>query len=397
MEAAALRLPPIVAVIAADLAKLQRPEQWQEILRNIDAVVNCAGILQSDHRQSVKAVHETGPIALFEACRQYGPSIVVHVSAISAEPDAGTEFALTRVTAERHLCASLLDWSLLRPSLVYGTGSGGGTSVIRGLAGFPWVTPLPGSGKQLFSPIHGEDLAECICRVLETRALRRQALSPVGPETLTLREIVAKTRRWLGFPRRPFLRVPLFLIRPLARLGDWISAGPIRTTSLQQMAYGNEGNGDSFAAAIGFAPRSMDQAFQQAPAYVQDRWHARLWFLRPALTVTLAMTWLGAGITGLINPPDAMLGALGRLGIPAWLATAGAFASAILDLAIGALLLSGRGDRLLAAWQLAIVLAYTMVLTLFAPALWLDPFGPLLKNVPVPLAILIWAALLERD
>ncbi|HWT96247.1 MAG TPA: SDR family oxidoreductase [Terriglobales bacterium] len=397
IEAAALRLPPTVAAVVADIGKLQQPEQWQEILRNVDAVVNCAGILQSDRRQSAKAVHETGPIALFDACRRFGPSIVVHVSAISADAEAGTEYAQTRIAAERHLCASLLDWSLLRPSLVYGPGSGGGTSAIRGLAGFPFVTPLPGNGKQLFAPIHGEDLAECICRVLETRNLRRQVLSPAGPENLTLREIVSKTRRWLGFTRRPFLRIPLFLIRPLAWLGDWIGAGPIRSTSLQQMAYGNEGNGAEFAAAIGFAPRSMDQALQLAPAYVQDRWHARLWFLRPALTVTLALMWLGSGLLGLINPPLQILAALGSFGLPGWLAATVAYITSLIDLVMGGLIIAGRGDRWLAFWQIVIVVAYTIALTIVAPALWADPLGPLLKNLPILAAIAAWAALLERD
>lgn len=397
MEAAALRLPPPVAAITADIGQLQQPEQWQEILRNIDAVVNCAGILQSDRQQSAQAVHETGPIALFEACRRFGPSIVVHVSAISADPDAGTDYARTRAAAERHLCASLLDWSLLRPSLVYGPGSGGGTSAIRGLAGFPFVTPLPGNGKQLFAPIHGEDLAECICRVLETRNLRRQVLSPAGPENLTLRDIVAKTRRWLGFARRPFLRIPLFIIRPLALLGDWTGTGPIRTTSLRQMAYGNEGNGAEFAAAIGFAPRSMDQAFQLAPAYVQDRWHARLWFLRPALTLALAVMWLGSGLLGLVNPPLHILAALRDAGLPGWLAATTAYVTSLLDLAIGGLIIAGRGDRRLALAQILIVAGYTLALTLVAPALWADPLGPLLKNLPVLAAIAAWAALLERD
>ncbi|HVI87948.1 MAG TPA: SDR family oxidoreductase [Dongiaceae bacterium] len=397
MEAAALRLPPTVAAVVADIARLQQPEQWQEILRNIDAVVNCAGILQSDRKQSAKAVHETGPIALFDACRRFGPSIVVHVSAISADPDAGTDYARTRAAAERHLCASLLDWSLLRPSLVYGPGSGGGTSAIRGLAGFPVVTPLPGSGKQLFAPIHGEDLAECVCRVLETRNLRRQVLSPAGPDNLTLRDIVAKTRRWLGFARRPMLPIPLFLIRPLAWLGDWIGAGPIRTTSLQQMAYGNDGDGAAFAAAIGFAPRSMDQAFQLAPAYVQDRWHARLWFLRPALTATLALMWLGSGLLGLVNPPLHILAALGGFGLPGWLAAAVAYMTSLLDLAIGGLIIAGRGDQRLAFWQAIVVIAYTVALTIVAPALWADPLGPLLKNLPILAAIAAWAALLERD
>jgi uncharacterized protein YbjT (DUF2867 family) len=397
IDKAALRLPPQVAVIAADLAELQRAEDWHRCLAGIDAVVNCAGILQSTRQQSAKSVQETGPIALFDACRHVGIGIVVHVSAISADPAAGSDYALTRAAAEQHLCASLLDWSLLRPSLVYGPGSGGGTSAIRGLAGFPLITPLPGTGRQVFSPIHAEDLAECICRVLDDRLLRRQVLSPCGPERLTLREIVTKTRRWLGFPRVPVLPVPMLLIRLLAKIGDWIGAGPIRSSSLQQMAYGNAGDGAAFAAAIGFAPRSMDQAFQLGPAYVQDRWHARLWFLKPILGAVLGLMWLASGLLGLLRPPHDILTSLAGFGIPAVFAAILGACLSLADLAIAGLMLSGRGDRRLAIIQFLLVAGYSIALTVVAPQLWLDPLGPLLKNLPILVAILTWAALLERD
>jgi uncharacterized protein YbjT (DUF2867 family) len=397
LDRAALRLPPGVAAIATDLARLQEPEDWRVALSGIEAVVNCAGILQSTRQQSAEAIHAKAPIALFEACARFDVSIVVHVSAISADAAVGSEYALTRLKAEQALIASRLDWSLLRPSLVYGAGSGGGTSAIRGLAGFPLMTPLPGNGQQQFSPIHAEDLAECICRVLENRQLRRLVLAPAGPETLPLRAIITKTRRWLGFAAVPAIGIPLALIRPMAKIGDWIGAGPIRTTSLQQMAYGNAADGASFATAIGFAARSMDQAFRLAPAHVQDRWHARLWFLKPALGAVLGLMWLVSGLLGLLHPPHDILISLTAFGIPPALAAILGAILSLADLAIAGLMLSGRGDRRLAVIQFLLVSAYTIALTVVAPGLWLDPLGPLLKNLPILLAILTWSALLERD
>lgn len=64
-----------------------------------------------------------------------------------------------------------------------------------------------------------------------------------------------------------------------------------------------------------------------------------------------------------------------------------------LDLAIGAAVLARwRPDRMAIA-QVSLILGYSAALTVVAPSLWLDPFGPLVKNASVVLAVLALAAI----
>jgi uncharacterized protein YbjT (DUF2867 family) len=49
-----------------------------------------------------------------------------------------------------------------KPSLVIGRGAYGGTSLMRGLAGLPFVLPLPGEGRERIQPIALDDLARGI-------------------------------------------------------------------------------------------------------------------------------------------------------------------------------------------------------------------------------------------
>src|SRR5206468_10482328 len=74
--------------------------------------------------------------------------------------DLRTEYALTKHAAEQSLKALDLDWVILRPSLVYAEGSHGGTSLLRALAAFPWITFLPGNGEQPFQPRSEEHTSE---------------------------------------------------------------------------------------------------------------------------------------------------------------------------------------------------------------------------------------------
>ncbi len=381
--ASARRRFPGIHTMAVDLNRMTAAADWAPLLAGVDAVVNCAGILQSRRGQSADAIHARSPAALFDACAAAGIRRVVQISAVSADPAAGTEYALSKKAADDHLRALDLDWVVLRPSLVYGPGSHGGTSTLRGLAGLPWLLPLIGDGGQPFQPIHVDDLAATVARCLTDPALARRTLDPVGPETLTLRQILEATRAWLDLPPARPVRIPTGVVRLIARAGDAVGRGPITTTALRQLDYGNVADPATFKAAIGFRPRSLAEAYRQAPSHVQDRWHARLYWLKPALTAALALLWLGSGAAGLLNPPP------GAPPVPA-------VAFSLLDIAIGLALAAGRGGPRLGLAQGGLVAGYTLGIGAAQPALWLEPYGPLLKNLPILAAIAAWTALQDE-
>jgi hypothetical protein len=288
-----------------------------------------------------------------------------------------------------------LEWTVLRPSLVYGEGSYGGTSTIRGLAGLPFVTPLIADGSAAFRPIHVADLVETVARVLEDDRFAHQTLEPVGPETFTLGEIVAKYRRWLGLGPARRMFIPLFLARTMSRLIDLVGGGPMGSVGLRQLLAGNAGREPAgvFQRAIGFAPASMDKGLAERPVQTQDLWHARLYFMRPLLRLTLAALWIGSAFAGVLASPSAyaaIADVLAASGLPPRVFAVG---FSVLDLVIGTALLWRQWPRLLAVVQTVVILGYTLGLSILDPSLWLDPFGALLKNLPILAAVGVWAAL----
>lgn len=386
---------PEVSAIRVDLNRDTEREVWTPRLQGVEAVVNCAGILQGGRGQSIEAVHHLGPRALFEACVEASVRRVIQVSAISADEAAGTAFASSKKRADDALRSLDLDWVVLRPSLVYARGSYGGTSLMRALAAIPWVLPVPGDGAQPFRPIHVSDLVRTVLWILETPGIRRLILEPVGPEELSLRELLLRFRAWLGLPKARAVSVPLPLIRIATRIGDWLGSGPINSTALTQLEYGNAAPFEPFVQAVGFRPRSFGEALRDEPSEAQDFWHARLYFLGPVLRVALALLWLGSGALGLLYGSQLanQLIEADAIGI---LPSIAAVTTSILDLLVGAWVLSGRRPVAAGATQIGLIALYTLGLTVLAPALWLDPFGPLLKNLPIAAAILAWMVL-ERE
>lgn len=389
---------PEVEAFAADFNRDVTFEAWRSRLAGVEAVINCAGVLHGGRGQDIEAIHATAPIALFDACAAAGVHRVVQVSAISADDEAGTEYSVTKKRADDHLRTLPLDWIVLRPSLVYGEGSYGGTSALRGLAGLPGITPLVGDGSAAFRPIHIDDLVETVARVVEGDRFARQTLEPVGPEVVTLRGLIGKYRAWLGLAPVPTLSIPMPVMRVAARIADLAGGGPLGTASLRQLEVGNAGRepATTFADKIGFTPRRMDDMQARRPAQTQDLWHARLYFLRPLLRTILILLWLGSALAGVLAPVasyavvDAVLSSVGLPSRPLALAFSG------VDLLIAGALLVRWRPRWMAAIQMAVVAGYTILLTVLAPTLWLEPFGALLKNLPILALIGVWMVLEEE-
>ncbi len=384
---------PRVDFIACDLARDLEPASWRTRLANVDVVVNAAGLLCG---RDMEAVHIAGPAALYRASVGAGVKRGVLISAISARTGVDTDYARTKLAGESTLKNSGLKWTVLRPSLVYARGSYGGTSLLRGMAGLPFFTPIPGMGRQCFSPIHAADLAHAVRLSCEDDEFVDRVLEPAGPDTITVRDLLGLYRRWLGFGSARFVIVPLWALRLLATVGDWVGMGPISSNSLDQLLAGNVGDGEAFAKAVGFAPRHLAATLAGDPAQVQDRWHARLYFLAPALKAVLVLLWIASGILGLAYGRSATETLVARLDFPGFWAEPLWVGSSLLDFAMALLLLADRRGGTAMVCQLLVVAGYTAVLSFALPMLWLDPFGPLLKNLPILMAILVNGALSDR-
>lgn len=216
-----------------------------------------------------------------------------------------------------------------------------------------------------------------------------QTLEPIGPETLGLKDLLARYRAWLGFGRARFLSVPMPFMRLLGRVGDIASDGPVSTNSLMQMVAGNAGNSIAYARSIGFAPRSLNDALLARPAQVQDRWQAKLFFIAPAVKAMLVFLWLASAWLGLFHGSEATRSVVAGLGLPQMWADPLRISGSLLDLAVALLVLFDKNARWSSLAQFFVVIGYTVVIGTALPSVWLDPLGPLLKNFPILLLVAV--------
>ena len=370
------------ATLRADLTDrdTHAPAFWAAHLRPGSHLVNAAGLLTGTD-DAFRAVHVLAPQAALQALPAGGVAVLISAVGIAAD----TPFARWRRQTE----AVFADHTILRPGLVLAETSYGGSSLLRALAALPFVTPVVGSGTQSFNPVHAADLAAVVEGCLINPPAAR-LMEVGGPEVMSQLQLIQTYRGWLGLPAARVLRLPLAMARVIGRLGDALRLGPISTTSVAQLQAGVLAK----AAPLPQPLRGVSAFVSARPAGTQDLWQARLYLLKPLIRLTLAAMWLLSAGLGLLLPGAAFLPALP--GIPEGLALALARLGGVVDLALGLALLRNWQPRGVALAQLAVVAGYTLGLTVMASALWADPLGGMLKNLPVLALILTHLALAKE-
>lgn len=376
---------PGIRPLALDFSGLTRPEDWLPKLEGMDAVVNCVGIIAETGRNRFETLHTLAPIALFEACVRAGVRKVVQVSALGADETAFSRYHLSKKAADDALAETPLDWAILQPSLVYGPG-GQSTALLTAIAALP-VIPLIGDGGQQLQPVRVEDLAEAAVRILENADPLRKRLPVVGPEPMTLRELLVLLRRGLGLAPARTLSLPDRWVLTLADRRGRTPASPFNGETLRMLQQGNTADPGPLTALLGRPPATLAVAMIETPPSV--RRPARLFFPIPALRITLGLLWVWSGVVSAgFHPKADSLALLAATGITGPAAPAVLYGAAAADVLLGLAWLF-RVRVVAAGWlQILMMLAYSSVIAVFLPEFWLHPFAPLAKNIPLMAATL---------
>ena len=394
------RRAPYAKWIAADYRKLTLAGDWLALLEGYDAVVNCVGVLQDGMRDDVQKIHVAATSALFAACERAGIKRVVHISAIGASRSAPTAFARSKAEAEDDLSRRpTLDWVILRPGLVLAPTVYGGTAMLRGVAGLPFVTPVlePDARLQVVSV---EDVAAAVSHSLTPEAKLRVKWDVAHPDVLTLETVVRSIRDWLGFRRRPVWRVPHGLGAAVSAVADLLGylgwRSPARSTAVRQLAAGVVGAPAPWIAATGIEPKSFAAILAHQPSSVADRWFARLFLFKPAAIGGLALFWILTGMITLGPGRAAAMGHLAAAGFSPRVAGPVLLLGALFDYFLGLALLVRPAARYVLYAMIVATGFYLLAGTILLPQLWLDPLGPYLKIVPMLIAMLFTLAILDE-
>jgi nucleoside-diphosphate-sugar epimerase len=374
------------------------PEHWATRLRelDIDAVVNCVGVLMAAGGASFERIHSAGPIELFRGAVAAGVGRVVQVSAlgVGTAADAAREPAYLRSKrcADEALLALAIDAAVVRPSLVYGPGSAS-ARLFATLASLPIVS-LPGKGDQRVQPLHVFELAEAIAALVERRGSARGVYELGGAASISYREMLAAYRAAQGLGEAIWLSVPMPLMRVGALVAEHLPQRAFCRDTLALLERGNVAARNASHVLLGRAPAALAEGLGVTPP--EPALDLRVAIAPPvavALRVSLAFLWLYTAIVSAVLPQQSgvleLLARCGFAGDAGWLAL---MLSCALNLALGLLTLLRPTARLYAVQAMAVA-GYTLTAAIHVPALTIDHCGPLAKNVPILMCVVVlWLA-----
>lgn len=395
----AARMMPDIRWLAVDLARMTRESDWDVILQTagFDAIVNCAGVLQDGLRDRVHDVQVRAMQALYPAAARHGVKSFIQISAPGATHASRTTFMRTKAEADTALAASGLVWTVLRPGLVIAPQAYGGSALLRALAAFPFVTPVA-YGDRRVQTVWVGDVAEAVERVLADGVAPMQTYDLVEDKHHTLSDVVAALRAWLGLAPATRIALPRIAVRSAARLADglgWLGwRSPLRTTAIAELDAGVTGDPAPWRQATGRSLSPLDMTLRRLPSTVQERWFARAFLLKPLVVGALALFWIATGLIALAHPHDAAA-VLTRRGVPLATADFMVYAGIAADLLVGIAVTFRKTARAAALGMIGVTLAYLVGGTLWAPDLWADPLGPLVKPIPALVLAVVCLALVE--
>ncbi len=332
--------------------------------------------------------------------RSFGFRRLFEISALGADSEAKSLFHLTKRKADDYLIAlaeshQLIGWTVVRPSIVIGRG-GQSTTLFAALGSLP-RPPRLAEGRWEVQPLHVTDLAYGLVLLMERDEAAPRQLDFAGPKAMTTDQLTHTLRRWLLLPPAGVLTVPEWFLRGASKIGGHFLFGALSKQSLDMLARGNTACIKPLSEALEWLPRPLSEAMAADPSTQSDLWHARLYFFRPALRTGLALIWIVAAIVSIfVYPLDKSLAMTSGLGLTVHQSELLIYGGAAIDATLGLALLLNIRPAIAGMLQIVIMVIFTIVATVAVPQAWIDPLGPLTKNLAVLLATLTMIALESR-
>lgn len=224
----------------------------------VDAVVHLVGIISEVGVQTFERVHVGGTEAVVSATRAAGVRRYVHMSALGTRRGARSRYHRSKWEAEELVRKSGLDWTILRPSLIYGPGDGFINLFARMSRVSPCI-PVVGPGTNLMQPVDVADVARCFCGALSLRESIHQTLDLCGRERFNVNEILGMVLEVLG-RKRALIHLPWGLAGVQARILETIyprllgKASPLNREQILMLQEDNVGDPEPACRMFQFEP-----------------------------------------------------------------------------------------------------------------------------------------------
>ena len=195
--------------------------------------------------------------AIISACLASGIKRAVFVGTTAIYTTLNTASKETRKAAETAIRSSGLDFTILRPTMIYGTPADRNMVRLLRLIKSSPIVPVFGTGQSLQQPVHVEDVAWAICEVLDSPGTVRREYNISGSSPVNFNDVIHTAAKALG--RRPVVvhlpvKPVVYLLRIVERCRVLL---PIKSEQILRLNEDKSFHHDEARSDFGYKPRDF--------------------------------------------------------------------------------------------------------------------------------------------
>lgn len=233
-------------------------------MEGMDAVIHLVGIIRAFPSRGVtfERFHVEATRNVIDAAKAAGVRRLVHMSALGADPGGPTDYFRTKWEAETAVKDSGLDWTVMKPSVIYGPRDEFVNMLARQVRYMP-VVPVIGDGKYRLQPVSVGNVADGFVKSLVMESTKGKTFEVGGPEELSYDEMLDRIAQALGRRRAIKVHLPLGPMRMMVRLMQGIELFPVTDDQIEMLLMNNVCDGGPYFAEFGIEPVGFDRGIRE--------------------------------------------------------------------------------------------------------------------------------------
>jgi NADH dehydrogenase len=197
------------------------------------AVVNSVSLYTEHGKETFHSVHVEGAQRVGVEARRLGVEQLVHISGIGADAQSRSPYIRSRGQGELAVRTTYPSAILIRPAVMFAPNNTFLSVILKLLRRRP-AYPIFGSGMTKLQPIHVDDVAEAVARILQRTERDPITLECGGPRVYTYKDLVRSVAREAGVKPR-LLPVPFAAWHAIARVAEFLPNPAVTRNQVELM------------------------------------------------------------------------------------------------------------------------------------------------------------------
>ena len=212
------------------------PKGLEASMEGCSALIHLVGIIRERPGKGVtfERLHSVATANMVTAAEAAEVPRFILMSGLGTRPNARSRYHQTKWEAEESVRGSRLQWTIFRPSIIYGVGDGFVSMLARLIRWLPAV-PVIGDGRYRLQPVPVGQVAEGFARALAYPESKNQTYEVGGPRAYAFTEILDLIGAALGKSKVRKVYHPIGLMQPLARVLGPLPFFPLTTDQLTML------------------------------------------------------------------------------------------------------------------------------------------------------------------